>query len=559
MSLRYAVYARKSQEDEGRQVQSIENQLEENERFAAREGLAIVETIFESKSAWEPDNRPEFARLIKMVERGQIDGIVAWHPDRLSRNETDGAIITRLLRRGRLKDLRFASYHFVNSPEGIMMLQIALSQSQYQNSKMAVDVRRGLQKKRADGWFPHRAPEGYLNDLETNTIVPDPLRFPLIRKAWDLLLSGDHTVLEVIDWLNASGYRTKQRRKCGGGPLSRTSGYGIFTNPFYTGRFVERGLSHRGRHVPMITEDEFERAVKLVHRKGRPLGRKRFHPYSGLLKCRRCGWGATTEVQRGENRSGEYAYIHCSNRACSRRSAREDRFERHVESLLEKITLDEEAARQAIFELRAWGGIDEERPVSAEEASDSAIAETERHIERLLDLLIRGVLDEESYVSKRKSLEETLRNLQKNARDARHADRRLRDSVENGLHFAAIALHLFKTSGAVIRRKIVDVLGMACWIDAGEIGVDLHPLFSRIVRLNEGNTELPINSSESTKKGHFRDPILVGWGPTSVSELLASASEGPPIADIGPLLDAHRVACERPGGNGDEPPANVTP
>jgi DNA invertase Pin-like site-specific DNA recombinase len=559
MSLRYAVYARKSQEDEGRQVQSIENQLEENERFATREGLAIVETIFESKSAWEPDNRPEFARLIKMVERGEIDGIVAWHPDRLSRNETDGATLTRLLRQGKLKDLRFASYHFVNSPEGIMMLQIALSQSQYQNSKMAVDVRRGLQKKRADGWFPHRAPEGYLNDLRTHTIVPDPERFPLIREAWDLLLAGDSTVVAVIDTLNSRGYRTLKREKCGGGPLSRSSGYGIFTNPFYTGRFFDRGILHRGQHVPMISEEEFERAQGLIRRHGRPAGRKLDHPYSGLIKCRKCGWGATTELQRGSHRSGEYFYIHCSNRKCCRRSARQDRFDLQVESLLRRIYLDEEAVREAVQELRRWGEGRDEDATAVPNASESAIAETKSHIARLLDLLVRGILDEESYVAKRRSLENQLRDLQRSVRESEHASRRLRDSVENGLQFAAVALSLFQTGTAAIRRKVVDTLGVACWIDEGKIEVKLHPLFQCIIHLRKVYTEPAKMASESTKKDHFRGPVLLGWGSTTLSELLASALEGPPIADIGSLLEAENVASERRGGNEGENKRNVQP
>ncbi|MGV3615156.1 MAG: recombinase family protein [Fimbriimonas sp.] len=549
MSLRYAVYARKSQEDEGRQVQSIENQLEENERFAQREGLAIVETIFESKSAWEPDARPEFARLIKMVERGQVDAILAWHPDRLSRNETDGATITRLLRQGKLKDLKFASYGFVNSPEGIMMLQIALSQSQYQNSKMAVDVRRGLQKKRADGWFPHRAPEGYLNDLRTHTIVPDPERFPLIRQAWDLLLAGDSTVVGVIDTLNSRGYRTLKREKCGGGPLSRSSGYGIFTNPFYTGRFLERGILHRGRHVPMISEEEFERAQGLIRRQGRPTGRKLYYPYSGLIKCRKCGWGATTELQRGSHRSGEYFYIHCSNRKCCRRSARQDRFDSQVESLLKKIYLDEEAVREAVQELRQWGDGGDENAAVVANCGETAITETKNHIDRLLDLLVRGVLDEESYVSKRRTLENQLRDLQRSVRESEHADRRLRDSVRNGLQFAAVALSLFQTGTAAIRRKVVDTLGIACWIDDGKIEVELHPFFQCIIHLRDAYTEPAETPSESTKKDHFRGPVLVGWEPTMPSELLASASKGPPIADIGTLMEARRVASERPDGN----------
>ena len=68
------------------------------------------------------------------------------------------------VRKGILKDLAFASYFFHNSPEGLMMLQIALCQSQYMFSKLSIDVKRGIDKKLQKGWYPHRAPLGYVND-----------------------------------------------------------------------------------------------------------------------------------------------------------------------------------------------------------------------------------------------------------------------------------------------------------------------------------------------------------------------------------------------------------
>ena len=48
---KYFLYARKSTEDEERQVMSIEAQLAELAEFGKREGLEVIETFIESKSA----------------------------------------------------------------------------------------------------------------------------------------------------------------------------------------------------------------------------------------------------------------------------------------------------------------------------------------------------------------------------------------------------------------------------------------------------------------------------------------------------------------------------
>ena len=54
MTIKYFLYARKSTEDEERQVMSIEAQLAELAEFAKRENIVIVETYVESKSAKSP-------------------------------------------------------------------------------------------------------------------------------------------------------------------------------------------------------------------------------------------------------------------------------------------------------------------------------------------------------------------------------------------------------------------------------------------------------------------------------------------------------------------------
>ena len=57
MKTKYFLYARKSAEDEERQVMSIEAQLVELEEYAKREKIEISERFIESKSAKKPASR----------------------------------------------------------------------------------------------------------------------------------------------------------------------------------------------------------------------------------------------------------------------------------------------------------------------------------------------------------------------------------------------------------------------------------------------------------------------------------------------------------------------
>ena len=122
--MKYILYARKSTEEDDRQVLSIEAQMHELKEFAAKEKLEIVASFCEAKTAKEP-GRIKFAEMLSLIERGKADGIISWHPDRLARNSVDGGKIIHFVDRGLIKSLKFPTFWFEATPQGLFMLNIA--------------------------------------------------------------------------------------------------------------------------------------------------------------------------------------------------------------------------------------------------------------------------------------------------------------------------------------------------------------------------------------------------------------------------------------------------
>ena len=92
--MNFFLYARKSTDEDDRQMLSIEGQLDELREVAAKERILIVREFVESMSAKAP-GRPVFDSMIKEVERGKAEGIISWHPDRLARTQwTAGGLST---------------------------------------------------------------------------------------------------------------------------------------------------------------------------------------------------------------------------------------------------------------------------------------------------------------------------------------------------------------------------------------------------------------------------------------------------------------------------------
>ena len=128
--MKFFIYARKSTEDEARQILSIDAQLDELRMLAGKERLDVAHEYLEAQTAKEP-GRPVFNEMMQALEKGTAQAILAWHPDRLARNSIDGGRIIYDLDTGKLTALKFPTFWFENTPQGKFILQVAFGQSKY--------------------------------------------------------------------------------------------------------------------------------------------------------------------------------------------------------------------------------------------------------------------------------------------------------------------------------------------------------------------------------------------------------------------------------------------
>ncbi len=465
-TIKYFAYVRKSTEGEERQALSIESQKDSVKKVFP--DLKIIEVLEEKHSAFKPYNRPVFDNMIRRIKTGEASGIIAWHPDRLSRNEIDASTITYLARTEIISDLKFGSYNFDNSPEGIMMLQLALSQSQYFSSKLGKDVKRGLEKKISLGWLPGLAPEGYLNDMRLEkgqrTIITDKKRFAFLRKAFDLMLSETRTAHEVLNILNNDwNYKTRKKKKTGGNQLARSVWYRMLSNPFYAGIIVYNGKESKGRHRPLITIDEFSRIQELLGPRGckrRP--QKHDFTYSGMFKCGVCGCGITAEHKTKYIKSKKevkgYDYYHCTHRKkdfnCGERSVEEDEINKEVIEKLKKLKIHPLFLEWALKYLDSQKGIEQEQNKIIDENKTKKIKELEFQLSGLTIMRAKNLIDDEEFLKEKIILKKEVEKLNKVINEKSNDDKKIELTKEKFI-FSACALKNFIKGNKNDKKQIL--------------------------------------------------------------------------------------------------------
>jgi len=188
--MKYFIYTRKSTDSEERQVLSIEAQLAELKEFAAKEKLEIVASLCEAKTAKEL-GRTVFDEMLDRIEKGEAEEILARHPHHLARNSADGGQIIYLVDTGVIKELKFPTFWFENTPQRKFMLSIAFGQSKYYVDNLSENIKRGHRQKLKQGLRPQMAPLGYLNNIKTKQIYIDKEKAPLIKKPLNFTPPGN--------------------------------------------------------------------------------------------------------------------------------------------------------------------------------------------------------------------------------------------------------------------------------------------------------------------------------------------------------------------------------
>ena len=486
----YFLYARKSSESEDRQIQSIDDQVNRLKKMAADLNLNIKKIYTEAKSAKKPNNRPMFDEMIERLENGEASGILCWQINRLSRNPIDSGKISWLLQQGIIKSIQTIDRQYLPD-DNVLLFNVESGMANQYILDLKKVVKRGLLSKLEKGWKNGVAPLGYLNDKENHIIIKDPERFNLIRKMWDLMLTGNYTPPKILEIANNEwGFRTKKYKRVGGNPLSRSGIYAIFTNLFYAGIIVNKGLQYEGKHDQMVSFEEFDRVQMLLGRKGKPRPQHHEFAFTGSMRCGVCGclYTAATKKKliKKTGKIKEYTYYYCTRKTtrvkCNqKKTIPVDDLEVMIEKEIEKYTILPEFLQWALEALNERNDTEIEDRTKIYEMQHKSLSQTQKELDELTKMRYRQLIDDETFLKEKSELQGKLTELKEALRQTEARADKWLELTEKTFNFATYAHKSFSMAkgraGLELKKEILLAIGKTPIIKDKKLTIEANEWF----------------------------------------------------------------------------------
>jgi site-specific DNA recombinase len=321
--LRCAIYTRKSTEEGLEQeFSSLEAQREAAEAFIQsqrREGwIALPKRYDDGGFTGANMQRPALQQLLAAVEAGDVDCVIVYKVDRLSRSLLD---FTRMLSLFEEHDVSFVAVtqQFNTSTSlGRLTLNILLSFAQFERELIGERTRDKMSAARKKGKWVGGCPVlGYDVEPGGGRLVVNEAEAERVRAIFGLFEEHGSTAVTLAE-IDRRGWRLKSwTRKKGafraGGPFTLAGLRRLLSNILYTGAIRHKGQTYPGEHAAILTPGVWERVQEqLATDNVLPRGRMRNKHQallSGLLHCECCA--APMVYSYAVKKDRKYPYYVC--------------------------------------------------------------------------------------------------------------------------------------------------------------------------------------------------------------------------------------------------------
>lgn len=261
--IKCAIYTRKSTEEGLEQdFNSLDAQREACEAYIKsqmHEGWVLLDKQYNDGGySGGTMERPAFKELLKDIENDEVDIVVVYKVDRLTRSLMDFSKIIDVFDKHSASFVSITQHFNTTTSMGRLTLNILLSFAQFEREVTGERIRDKFEASRKKGlWLSGTAPYGYIKD-DHHMLHPDPPYSDNVQIIFESYLKIKN-VLKLKKYLAEQKILTRSGKE-----LAKGSLYHILSNKVYLGKIIHKNKEYDGLHVPIISEELFNDVQNLL-------------------------------------------------------------------------------------------------------------------------------------------------------------------------------------------------------------------------------------------------------------------------------------------------------
>lgn len=476
---RVAVYCRVSTDNQEAEGTSLQTQLEACLNYCREKGYQVAYSFSEAYSGLTLD-RPKLNELRELVRAGDIDMIVVYCLDRLSRDPTHGVILTQELERHNVA-LEAVTETVDSSELGKLISYIRGFASKLEAEKIRERTMRGKRAKAMEGKIPSGGYQnlyGYdyigVKEKQGGRRIINENEATWVRQMFHWLVDEGMATYAISQNLNNLNVPSKYRNR-----WSRQTVYKTLTNPAYTGKTLYETMElSPDLTPPIIDETLFNAAQKQldINFKKACRNTKREYLLHGHIYCQQCGRSYWSHICSQHRKYGNYQYRRymCSGtlntvapaNRCHNKGWMADKIETMVWQEIERVLTHPELIVAEIDNQRQAANHTNHIETELKQVQRQ-IKALNKEQEQLLQWALKG-FPEEAVIATNKSINEKRKSL---VAQEEELQIKLRNCQEAALNIPKLesVIKLIQekltTLDFATKRMALDMLDIKVWID----------------------------------------------------------------------------------------------
>jgi DNA invertase Pin-like site-specific DNA recombinase len=308
---KYIAWARVSSREQKDEGFSLDVQLDAFEDYVHREKAIIQQTFKVAETGTKTEERNEFKAMVAYAKKHahELDGILFYKIDRAARNLKDFMLLEEIEAQYGLPFIAITQL-VQNTPTGRMVRRTLATVAAFQTEQQSLDVRDGIGRRVAEGWFPSNPPFGYCTRrIHKRSIVETHSQNGnKVRRIFNLRANHNPTVMEIMDRLFEEGlFYSESKPK-----FSESKVNSILHDKAYLGFIRFRGAWYPGQHEALVDQVTWDQ-VRVSFNEQNYRSHELVYA-SRLIRCGHCGHIVTGEEKFKETKKGvtPYVYYRCS-------------------------------------------------------------------------------------------------------------------------------------------------------------------------------------------------------------------------------------------------------